>query len=77
MGTYAFFCAFAFITELTSPIAAEASRLRKLRHPHVVRLEGIFYEADGVAVAQLEWIGGGTLAQWLLAAPRRRFVCEY
>lgn len=45
----------------------EVESLRRLQHPSVVRLEGFFYERDS-ALLQLEWIPGGTLADWLREA---------
>lgn len=50
--------------QLRGAVEAEIANLQQLVHPNVIRLDGYFYEEDTVFV-QLEYIEGGTLADWM------------
>lgn len=51
---------------------AEARALDKLRHPHIVPLRAA-HESPPIIV--LEWMAGGSLAQWLVREPRSPARC--
>lgn len=52
--------------QLLQAVAREVANLQQLTHPNVIRLEGYFSEKDAMFV-QLEYVAGGTLAEWMQA----------